>query len=112
VRVLLVVIDPDGSPQRTATALQLARALIRHDDTEVRLFFTGHRVAQLTHDEVRQLVAAGVEVRVGPPVDPPPVTDAGSNAGLGPHTSVTGVEPSSIRGLSGWIVEADRVLVF
>jgi len=115
-QVLLILNTETGAGPRSETAVRLAGALVRNDDTHVRLFIvSGEQDAGGARPSVddtarvarhlADLVAAGVEVR---------------SAHAGPDGSipgsaidgVLGVEPSTIRGMSEWTLEADRILVF
>lgn len=115
-QVLVVLNVDDEAGRRSATAVGLARALVRNEDTRVRLFIVDEETgaggtSSPTDDRrgltrlVEDLVAAGVEVRIVGALPDAPGTP-------GALRDVLGVEPSTVRGLSEWTLEADRVLVF
>lgn len=115
-QVLVILEVSAGVGCRARTALRLAGALIRSEDTSVRVFIVDDetdaanasrhgRDDPLFTSLVGDLVAAGVEVRA---------TRASPDA-AGPLSAIgrmLGVEPSTFRDLSSWTLEADRVLVF
>lgn len=115
-RVLVVLNAEPGVGRRSTTAVGLAGALVRNEDTTVRLFIVGDDAkaagARPPVDDgcglarlVEGLVNAGVEIRVAGSVPD-------THGGTGTLDQVLGVEPSTIRGLSEWTLEADRVLIF
>ncbi len=115
-QVLVVLNVDDEADRRSATAVGLARALVRNEDTSVRLFIVVEESGAVgtgppADDRegltrlVKDLVAAGVEVRVVGALPNAPGTP-------GALRDVLGVEPSTVRGLAEWTLDADRVLVF
>ncbi len=101
-QVLVVLNEPGQWPERTSTALDLAGSLVRNDDTRVRLYLAGASAVAIPGGQLARLVALGVEVRRQSPM--PDIAEGGE--------PIVGVEVGTIRGLSEWTLEADRVLVF
>jgi sulfur relay (sulfurtransferase) complex TusBCD TusD component (DsrE family) len=102
VQVLVVLNEPGQWRERTSTALDLAGCLVRNDDTRVRLYLAGASAVPIPAGQLARLVALGVEVRHQSPR--PDIAEDGE--------PIVGVEVGTIRGLSEWTLEADRVLVF
>ncbi len=115
---LLIIINADeGAGRRPQTAMRLAAALVRNENTGLRLFIVGdERPGSTTssgsptrddldvHGPLEGLVAAGAEVRVSGSC-PRLIDGDGIDA-------LVGVAPATMRELSEWTLAADRVLVF
>jgi len=113
--VLLVLTDGLSPGGRSASAIQLALALLRAEGATVRVF--------LLNDAVRWAAArSSATPREGPADAISIVVNAGgtvavSDAGMSDHGMtagdlVIGTEPTTLSTLAAWCLAADRLMVF